>query len=249
MTLQDVADRVRVARSTIQRYEAGTISQMKMPVLYSIAQAIRVNPDWLVGKSETVTTPGPDDLLRTVGGWATTQYFIDKAGISAREYSLVRSYRIASPSDRQIIDNIVARYPTDGEQDVPAEKTVPLFGTAAAAGPGEFDTGLPFEEYSVPASSRADFAVRVSGDSMEPYLHDGEVVLCKRKRPEIGELAVIMVNGFLVVKQYITDGLNIYLRSMNRNRKDLDVDIWSSGNDTVVGYGTVIFKKLPLVNQ
>ena len=91
--------------------------------------------------------------------------------------------------------------------------------------------------------------MKISGDSMEPYLHDGEVVLCKRKRPEIGDLAVIMVNGFLVVKQYITDGLNIYLRSMNRNRKDLDVDIWSSGNDTVVGYGTVILKKLPLVRQ
>ena len=246
MTLQDVADRVGVARSTIQRYEAGTISQMKMPVLYSIAQAIRVNPDWLVGKSETVTTPGPDDLLRTVGGWATTQYFIDKAGISAREYSLVRSYRIASPSDRQIIDNIVARYPTDDDQRIDPEKTVPLFGTAAAAGPGEFDTGLPFEEYAVPASSRADFAVRVSGDSMEPVLHDGQIALCVEKAPQIGDVAVMMVNGALVVKQFIRDNYgNLYLRSLNRARKDLDLDIMASGNDTVTCYGTVILSKRP----
>ena len=53
MTLQDIADQVRVARSTIQRYEAGTIKQMKMPVLYSIAQALHVNPNWLIGISDT----------------------------------------------------------------------------------------------------------------------------------------------------------------------------------------------------
>ena len=63
LTLQDVADRVHVARSTIQRYEAGSISQMKMPVLYSIAQALSVNPDWLVGKSENMDSPLPSNVV------------------------------------------------------------------------------------------------------------------------------------------------------------------------------------------
>ena len=76
LTLQDIADRVHVARSTIQRYEAGTISQMKLPVLYSIAQALSVNPDWLIGKSEVMEpltapalsfnlTPTEADLVQT----------------------------------------------------------------------------------------------------------------------------------------------------------------------------------------
>lgn len=63
LTLQDIADRVHVARSTIQRYEAGTITQMKMPVLYSIAQALSVNPDWLVGKSDVMDTPLPANVI------------------------------------------------------------------------------------------------------------------------------------------------------------------------------------------
>lgn len=49
MTLEDVALKVNVTRSTIQRYEAGIISRPKLPVIHSIAQALDVSPDWLMG--------------------------------------------------------------------------------------------------------------------------------------------------------------------------------------------------------
>lgn len=171
------------------------------------------------------------------------------SGEEQKEDPIIQKIKSLDARGRRVVDAVIEV--ESGEKVVPLPKRetkiIPLF--VAAAGPGEPVADEGFDDYEVDADSDANFAVKISGDSMEPYLHDGEVVLCKRKRPEIGELAVIMVNGFLVVKQYITDGLNIYLRSLNRNRKDLDVDIWSSGNDTVVGYGTVIFKKLPLVKQ
>ena len=136
------------------------------------------------------------------------------------------------------------------EHEAAKTKIIPLLSTAAAAGPGEMDTGLPWEKYTVPADSKADFAVRISGDSMEPLLTDGQIVLCAEKTPQVGDITVMMVNGALLVKQFIGDGHNIYLRSINRKRKDADVDIWESGNDTVVCYGTVIMKKRPpLVDQ
>lgn len=129
------------------------------------------------------------------------------------------------------------------------KKIIPLFGVSFAAGPGEPDTEAPFEDYEVDADSKAEFAIRVSGDSMEPELHDGEIALCTKRRPEIGEIVVCLVNGSFYVKQFITDGLNIYLRSVNRKRKDADLDIWHSGNDTVKCFGTVIHKRIPLVQQ
>lgn len=251
LTLQDVADRVHVARSTIQRYEAGTITQMKMPVLYSIAHALRVNQDWLIGVTNIKKSPVYDDPQITEIDTSTPHYHLDSIGISAQEYALIRSYRKAAPADQQIIDNIIARYPVEEIIVPPASKIIPLFGTAAAAGPGEFDTGLPWEEYSVPADSGASFAVRVSGDSMEPVLTDGQIALCVERQPQIGDVAVIMVNGALMVKQIIVDSFgNIFLRSLNRARHNLDLDIMASGNDTVTCYGTVILPKRPaLVEQ
>ncbi|MCY1715308.1 LexA family protein [Caproiciproducens galactitolivorans] len=51
LTLQDVAKMVGVASSTIQRYETGSVAKIKMPVLESIANALKVNPLWVCGKS------------------------------------------------------------------------------------------------------------------------------------------------------------------------------------------------------
>ena len=52
MTMDDLAQKVGVAKSTIQRYEAGKIEHIKMPVIESVANALSVNPCWLIGKSE-----------------------------------------------------------------------------------------------------------------------------------------------------------------------------------------------------
>ncbi len=49
LTLKEVADKVGVAASTIQRYENGTIRVFKLPVLNAIARALGVLPEWLYG--------------------------------------------------------------------------------------------------------------------------------------------------------------------------------------------------------
>ena len=149
-----------------------------------------------------------------------------------------------------VVEEETRRMQAENEQAPSLEKIIPLFGTAAAAGPGEPDTGMPWEDYTVPEDSRAEFAVRITGDSMEPKLHDGQIALCFKRRPEVGELAVIMVNGAMLVKQYIKDFYgNIYLRSLNRARKDCDYNIMATGNDTVKCFGTVIAERVPLVED
>jgi transcriptional regulator with XRE-family HTH domain len=53
-TLQEVADKIGVAKSTVQRYEAGTIDKIKLPIISSIAKVLEVNPSWIIGKSENM---------------------------------------------------------------------------------------------------------------------------------------------------------------------------------------------------
>lgn len=221
MNMREAAAALGYKYMTYVNYEKGD-RQLYPEQLIKIADFYEVSIDYLLGRDDRAV------VIRS---------------------PLDEKYEALDERGRRVVDAVIEVESGEKVAPLPKRETkiIPLF--VAAAGPGEPVSDEGFGDYEVDADSDANFAVKISGDSMEPYLHDGEVVLCKRKRPEIGDLAVIMVNGFLVVKQYITDGLNIYLRSMNRNRKDLDVDIWSSGNDTVVGYGTVIFKKLPLVRQ
>ncbi|MGL4571824.1 MAG: helix-turn-helix domain-containing protein [Clostridium sp.] len=53
LTLKDVADIVGVASSTIQRYENGSITQLKLPVLEAIAKALNINPNWFIFENST----------------------------------------------------------------------------------------------------------------------------------------------------------------------------------------------------
>lgn len=62
MTLQEVADKVGIAKSTVQRYEAGSIEKIKLPVISSIAKVLDVNPAWLIGKSDEKTDSGEYEL-------------------------------------------------------------------------------------------------------------------------------------------------------------------------------------------
>ena len=51
LTMDDIAQKIGVAKSTIQRYEKGTIKKLKLPVIESIATVLNVNPNWLIGNT------------------------------------------------------------------------------------------------------------------------------------------------------------------------------------------------------
>ncbi len=59
-----------------------------------------------------------------------------------------------------------------------------------------------------PAARKADFALTICGDSMEPIYHDNDIVLV-RKTPsvEVGEIGIFYVNGSGYIKKYGGDCL------------------------------------------
>ena len=52
ITKKELAKRIHVADSTIMRYEKGQINKIKIPVIEAIANALNVNPMWLIGNSD-----------------------------------------------------------------------------------------------------------------------------------------------------------------------------------------------------
>ena len=57
LSLQEVADEVKLVKSTISRYETGAIVSVSMPTLRAIAQALRVDVSWLTGETDKMLPP------------------------------------------------------------------------------------------------------------------------------------------------------------------------------------------------
>lgn len=130
------------------------------------------------------------------------------------------------------------------EQNDVIGKCLPLNGTcdktyynrAACAGTGLYLDEASAETITVrstPEALAADFAIPISGDSMEDEFHSGDIVLvescpCVRK----GEVGIFLIDGNVCIKEYG----GRFLISYNKKYKPIDL----SKHETVVCFGKVI---------
>lgn len=128
----------------------------------------------------------------------------------------------------------------DSHKPAAVVKMIPLFGNSFAAGSGEPDFENAWEDFAVPADSPAEFALHVHGDSMEPSLHDGQIVLGVKRKPREGEIGAVLVNGCFYVKEVRRQGRDLLLMSRNRARSDADLYLKADGDDYVKVFGTII---------
>ena len=125
----------------------------------------------------------------------------------------------------------------------PEPKVINLFEDAAAAGLLLAETGQGAVPYQLgPEDPQgAAYAIRVRGDSMEPWFPDGSVAFVNHDQMRQGDVGVFCVDGATVIKQWHRDALGItYLFSLNRKRSDADVVITPGSGRTVVWQGRVL---------
>lgn len=139
-----------------------------------------------------------------------------------------------------------------GRVEEPAPKIVDLgtirkYLSRPAAGVNGMVEGEDYEDIPrTPDMPReADFCLVVSGDSMEPYIHDGEMIYINEKAGlKEFDVGVFVVDGATYVKQFVPsyDG-NFYLLSANPKRQDANITIYKTGNQNFQYFGKVILKK------
>ena len=84
---------------------------------------------------------------------------------------------------------------------------IKLYDAPVAAGSGSFLDSDAFEiiEIDDTVPKNADFAVRVSGDSMEPRFIDGQIIFIKEQQTlNVGDIGIFSINGDAYVKKYGT---------------------------------------------
>lgn len=128
--------------------------------------------------------------------------------------------------------------------------TIRKYLSRPAAGLGGLVDGEDYEDIPRTAETprEADFALVVSGDSMEPYIHDGETIYITEKAAlHPMDVGVFCVDGETYVKQYAPsyDG-SVYLLSANPERESANVFVSAESNRSMQYFGKVILpKKLP----
>ena len=135
----------------------------------------------------------------------------------------------------------------------PEPKVINLFEDAAAAGLVLAETGQGAVPYELGPDDPqgAAYAVRVRGDSMEPYFHDGSVAFVNHDPMRDGDVGVFCIDGAAVIKQWHRDELGItYLFSLNRARSDADVVVPPGSGRTLVWQGRVLTRRrFPLPDE
>ncbi len=235
MSQSELARALGVTAAAVSNYESGQNS-VREEVLLRLFRILDVDPNYLYQDS------------------ITSREFT----CSVEEKTLVRKYRALSTVGRQAVHSVVdamGAYQTDLESVIPqAEiRQIPLYFCPAAAGYAAPVFGEDFEYIDVTGSvpPGADLAVRIQGDSMEPYINDGSVVYVNRDPLENGDVGIFCVDGEMLCKQYVRDKLGmVYLFSLNRARADADVVLPRSSGRTMVCMGRVLLPvRPPIVGQ
>ncbi|MDO4749800.1 MAG: S24 family peptidase [Eubacteriales bacterium] len=169
---------------------------------------------------------------------------------NAEERAMLRRYRELDSHGHRLVNLVMEaeslRLRGEAEEEKKRTKIIPLFNTPAAAGYASPALGEDYVDYEIPFTSEADFAARIDGDSMEPYIHDGEIVLAVRRTDlRDGDVGLFFVDGDMKCKQFCQDSEgNMYLFSLNRDRSDADVTISADSGVTVCCFGRVLMDRL-----
>ena len=227
LTVEELSARSGVSRGTLNKIIGGQTKSPTLAVMSAIARALdRPLDDFDEG--------GPRRAELS-----------DEARALARDYDALdghgkRVIRAVAGEEKR---RMTARAAAAGG----GTKVIPLFGNSFAAGLGDPDFGNAWEDYQVAADSRADFAIRINGDSMEPYLPDGSVALGVKRAPRDGEVAALLLDGEFLCKQVCQDFVgNLYLFALNRKRRDADQTVPRDAERSVTCFGTILMEPVPL---
>lgn len=216
------------------------VKKPSLDTAIALGSALSISIDELLGVHVTQKNPTIDFIL------------------SRSEKKLLENFRRLDANGKDIVLTLckmeadrgkIDRYSPSKNIDkiYTSDRYIPKYSTPSAAGTAVQLDGEDFEmmlvDDSVPAD--ADYAVGIHGDSMAPYIHDGDTVFVKKtERISIGDIGIFSVDGAMYCKQYyVDDNRNLILISANPELRDTNIFIGTDSDHTVMVCGVVLLDK------
>lgn len=237
MTQKELGEQLGVSTVSIRHWETGA-KNPSMSAIIDLAQIFNVSTDYLLGVS--------------------VKHEQDNTLLSKGELTLLSNYRLLDKHGRKAVDTIciIEKARVESEQinsitnpnistlKQKPSRYIPRYTTPSAAGYSVPLDGDDFEmilvDENIPVD--ADFAVGIQGNSMYPYIQDGDTVYVKKDyKLSVGDVGIFCVDGAIYCKQYYIDSEgNLTLVSANPRLRSTNIYISADSEASVRCYGKVL---------
>ena len=201
-TAAQLSERSGVPLGTLNKLLSGIIEEPKLSTAEAIAHALGTTLSAMMG--EAADTPTADDERKLLLDYRAADTYGKALVRKVAEMESGRTADITEPQDERLFR------PQPSEEG--AVITLPLYLSPVSAGPGAILDHGSHETIDVRASyatEQADFALRVSGNSMEPRFRSGDIVLVHQQSDVLfGELGIFVADGEGYFKRFMGDRLH-----------------------------------------
>lgn len=224
VSVDELAQKLNVSRTTIYRYEKGEISKMPTETLEKIARILNTTPAYFMG-------------------WS------DKPEVKSNILSIYN--QLEQPRQEKVVDfaqeqldeqnNNVTPLVANAENE-DAERITDYVEGLVAAGHGAYQEDNLHMEVSLLADEvpdSYDTIAKVAGDSMEPLIHDNDLLFIEASsQVDPNDIGIFQVNGKNFVKKFKRDyDGTYYLQSLNGANYP---DIYLNEDDEIRTIGRVV---------
>jgi phage repressor protein C with HTH and peptisase S24 domain/DNA-binding Xre family transcriptional regulator len=203
LTTKELSQMCGIPLGTLNKLLSGVIEEPKLSTAVAICSALGVTLGALTGEAPDI--PMSDDERKLLHDYREADSY---GRALVRQVAEMESGRTAD-SREGTEDKAVRTTEADREGAV---ITLPLYLMPVSAGTGAVLDGSYAQTIDVRASfatEQADFALRVSGNSMEPRFKSGDIVLVHQQNNVLfGELGIFIADGEGYFKRYMGDRLH-----------------------------------------
>ena len=206
---------------TLSKLLAGMNDSPKLANIIAIADALECSVDYLISgepKNTNNYTLGNDEMslienYRALDGFGQelVRMIIEKERERVGAYGSPEVSPAASKKKPEGGAKILPAIGTAAIHPRVGKRSLLLYDLPVSAGPGVYLDDATAENINIPDNEKtqiADYALRISGNSMEPKYHDGDILLVENcEAVEIGELGIFILDGNGYFKKYGGDTL------------------------------------------
>ena len=225
LTRSELADLLGITVGAISNYE-NEVSSPKESILFKIIETLECDANYLFQDAIKMTSM--------------------KNNVSLNEYKIIEKYRALDEYGKESVNITLERetYRVDEKNRLTSSEAgngsstrlINYYYRLASAGTGQILFDMPptkrIEIPDTPEYQKADYAIGVNGDSMEPTYKDGDTLLVEMAEDvDVNDIGIFLVNEECFVKKLGADELV----SLNENYPNIPLNESAKCMGKVIG--------------